>query len=209
MVVEKRGQRTKSGPRVNRATGGCERGWPGKRRRRVSRRIEREGETGRRDREKERRVNGRKKEGRGKERVRERKREREKNERTRRAPYRHPIPLGYCFLMWPGGLRRSTHRMVLFVVTKITGCGLQRGRGNVTYRAAERRTVDRYRRQSGSDERHEFCLPSSSLPLSLSLAHSTFLYPFDLFSLFVTQLMPFRRERIGRTDFLSRENRCW
>lgn len=101
------------------------------------------------------------------ERERERRKERtsrERYERTRRAPYRHPIPLGYCFLMWPGGLRRSTHRMVLFVVTKITGCGLQRGRGNVTYRVAERRTVDRYRRQSDSNERHEFCLPSFSHP---------------------------------------------
>lgn len=126
--------------------------------------------------------------GRGGSREREGKRVRERTsreryERTRRAPYRHPIPLGYCFLMWPGGLRRSTHRMVLFVVTKITGCGLRRGRGNVTHRAAERRTTDRYRRQSGSDERHEFWSPFLSPFLSRSFAHSTFLCSFDLFSL--------------------------
>lgn len=108
--------------------------------------------------------------------MRERERtSRERYERTRRAPYRHPIPLGYCFLMWPGGLRRSTHRMVLFVVTKITGCGLRRGRGNVTHRAAERRTTDRYRRQSGSDERHTVLSPFLSPFLSRSFAHSLIL----------------------------------
>lgn len=134
---------------------------------------------------------------------------RERYERTRRAPYRHPIPLGYCFLMWPGGLRRSTHRMVLFVVTKITGCGLRRGRGNVTHRAAERRTTDRYRRQSGSDERHEFCLPSSLSPF-LSLARSLILpssVPLISFlSLSVSRLTSFRRESTRRTD-LAQENR--
>jgi len=69
---------------------------------------------------------------------REREDEARKYGRTRRAPYRHPIPLGlYCFPVWPSGPRRSTHRVVLFVVTEITGCGPRRGRGDVTHRAAE------------------------------------------------------------------------
>lgn len=48
-----------------------------------------------------------------------------------------------------------TRRMVLFVVTEIIGCGPEGPRRRCNIPPRGRGTADRYRRQSGSDERHE------------------------------------------------------
>lgn len=87
-------------------------------------------------------------------------RQRGRWKRMRRAPYRHSIPLGlYCFLVWPGGPRRSTHTVWFYLWLPKLQVAARRGRGDVTHRVRENNSRSIPTTVRGTDEMRD--TPSS------------------------------------------------